>query len=89
MIEDPPARDELALKVLLAVAAEDQDVRPILQGQRVATMQRLQELTRHKAKADPEAELAWLLLLDALTLKAEAELRWLDLCELRLERRRP
>jgi DNA-binding PadR family transcriptional regulator len=86
--EDPPPRDELAIKVLLAVAAEDVDVAEILQSQRVATMERLQELTRHKRQADPEEELPWILLLDALILKAEAEIKWLDLCEERLRRRK-
>ncbi len=85
--DDPPTRDELAIKVLLAVAADDVDVSGILQGQRAATMERLQELTRHKRKADPERELPWILLLDALILKAEAEIRWLDLCEERLRQR--
>ena len=87
VVEDPPARDELAIKVLLAVAAEDVDVSAILQAQRAATMQRLQEYTRHKQKADPREELPWVLLLDALILKAEAEIKWLDLCEQRLRQR--
>ncbi|MFN0150437.1 MAG: PadR family transcriptional regulator [bacterium] len=85
---DPPSRDELALKVLLAVAADAVDVGAILQSQRVATLERLQQYTLHKRDADPERELPWMLLLDALILKAEAEVKWLDLCEERLRRRR-
>lgn len=85
--DDPPARDELAIKVLLAVAAEAVDVAPILQSQRERSMERLQRYTRLKAQADPERELPWLLLLDALVLKTEAEIRWLDLCEERLRAR--
>lgn len=87
VVDDPPSRDELAIKVLLAVAADAIDVRGILQAQRVATMEQLQRHTRLKAKADPERDLAWILLLDALILKADAELRWLDLCEERLRQR--
>lgn len=87
VVDDPPSRDELALKVLLAVAADAVDVREILHGQRAATLEQLQRLTRQKAKADPEQELPWVLLLDAMILKAEAEVRWLDLCEERLRRR--
>lgn len=87
VVEDPPARDELAIKVLLAVAAEDVDVSAILQRQRVASMEQLQQYTRHKQKADPEEELPWVLLLDALILKVEAEVKWLDLCEARLKAR--
>ena len=85
---DPPVRDELAIKVLLAIAADQVDVTEILQTQRTATMERIQEMTRHKRKADPETELPWLLMLDALILKAEAEVKWLDLCEAHLAGRK-
>lgn len=87
VVDDPPSRDELTIKVLLAAAADEADVIGIIQQQRVAMMDRLQQLNRHKRKADPEEELPWVLLLDALTLKASAELKWLDLCEERLQRR--
>ncbi len=88
VVDSPPSRDELALKVLLAVAADDVDVSRILRAQRVATMERLQQYTRHKRAADPKRELPWTLLLDALILKAEAEVKWLDLCEERLRHRK-
>ena len=87
-VDDRPVRDELAIKVLVALAAGSVDVTKILQAQRTATLERLQEWTRSKRRADPEADLAWLLLLDALILKAEAEVKWLDLCEERLRPRR-
>lgn len=82
-----PPRDELAIKVLLAIAAEDVDVTAVLQHQRTATLEQMQGYARAKQQADPETELPWLLLLDALSLKAEAEIRWLDVCEARLRRR--
>lgn len=84
---DPPPRDELAIKVLLAVAADRDDVSAILDSQRTATLERMGELTRQKQRADPERELPWVLLLDALLLKAKAELDWIDLCEARLRER--
>lgn len=87
VLENLPSRDELAIKVLLAVAADAVDVSEILQAQRVSAMERLQQYTRHKARSDPDRELPWVLLLDALILKAEAEVRWLDLCEERLRQR--
>lgn len=85
VIDDPPSRDELAIKVLLAVAADHTDVSAILQRQRVATLERMQGYTQHKLAADPQRELPWVLLLDALILKARAELDWIDLCEQRLQ----
>lgn len=87
VVDDPPARDELALKVLLAVAADAVDVSEILGAQRVATMERLQEYTREKRRTDPETELPWTLLLDSLILKARAEIEWIDRCEERLRQR--
>jgi hypothetical protein len=61
----------------------------ILQAQRTATVEGLQQLTRTKANADPDADLAWLLVVDSMIMHAEAEIRWLDLCEARLRRARP
>jgi DNA-binding PadR family transcriptional regulator len=86
VVPEGPARDELTIKVLLAVAAGDVDVGGILQRQRSATLSQLQAYTRRKAQADPDRDLAWLMLLDALIFKAEAEVRWLDACEARIRR---
>lgn len=86
VVPDGPARDELTIKVLLAIAASDVDVTDVLQRQRSATLAQLQAYTRRKAKADPDQDLAWLMLLDALIFKAEAEVRWLDACEARIQR---
>jgi hypothetical protein len=52
----------------------------------VATMRSLQEFTSLKAKAERDDDLAWLMMLDALIFQAEAESRWLELCEARLAR---
>jgi DNA-binding PadR family transcriptional regulator len=84
-----PARDELAIKLALAVGSPMADVRQVVQVQRSATMRALQELTRLKAGADADADLAWTLVLDALVFQAEAEIRWLDHCETRVARARP
>jgi DNA-binding PadR family transcriptional regulator len=81
--EGPP-RDELTIKVLLAVAAGDLDVTDVLQRQRSASVAQLQGYTRRKAQADPERDLAFLILLDALIFRTEAEIRWLDACEARI-----
>ena len=87
VVVDAPPRDELAMKVLIAVAAEDVDVTALLQRQRTAAVEQLQAYTRQKAHADPDTELPWVLLLDALILQTESQIRWLDLCDARLRRR--
>jgi DNA-binding PadR family transcriptional regulator len=79
-------RDELAIKLAVAVTAPDVDVTAIVQTQRGETMRTLQQLTRLKMDADEGADLAWLLVLDRLIFDTEAEARWLDHCESRLAR---
>jgi len=76
-----PARDELVIKVLLAIAYESLDAQEVIHAQRRATMERLQEYTARKRDADPVHDLPWILLLDALILRADAEARWLDRCD--------
>jgi DNA-binding PadR family transcriptional regulator len=80
-------RDELAIKLALAVTTPGVDVVSVVQTQRSSTMTSLQELTRLKVRAGAGAgELAWSLVLDSLVFRAEAEIRWLDHCEARVAR---
>lgn len=77
-------RDELVIKLALAVSAVGVDVRDIVQAQRSETMRAMRDFTRLKtqvpAPGDPitSPELAWSLVLDHHTFTAEAEVRWLD-----------
>jgi DNA-binding PadR family transcriptional regulator len=84
VVPDAPARDELTIKVLLAVAAGNVDVTGVLQRQRRASVEQLQAYTRRKAQADPTKDVAFLILLDALIFRTEAEIRWLDACDARI-----
>ena len=86
-----PPRDELAIKLAIAVTLPGVDVGTIIQRQRSATMASLQDYTRLKrtgraARPLEPADLAWSLVLDSLVFDAEAEVRWLDHCEARLRR---
>ena len=80
-------RDELAIKLALAVTVEDVDVPAVVQAQRTQSLRGLQDLTRLKQRATAEDDLAWLLVLEHLVFTAEAEVRWLDHVESRLLRR--
>jgi DNA-binding PadR family transcriptional regulator len=79
-------RDELAIKIAMAVTCPGQDVGAVLQKQRTSTMRTLQELTRLRAQANVKSDMAWLLVLDSMIFRAEAELRWLNHSETRLAR---
>lgn len=80
-----PPRDELAIKLALAVTVPGVDIGALIQRQRSATMQALQDYTRLKRTGDSD-DLAWSLVLDSLVFAAEAEVRWLDHCEARVRR---
>lgn len=85
-----PPRNELAIKLALAVTLPGVNVQTIIQAQRAASMRSLQDYT--KARRDTTAstragDTAWLLVLDSLIFQIEAEIRWLDLCEARMVQR--
>ncbi|MEE1754426.1 PadR family transcriptional regulator [Streptomyces sp. SP18CS02] len=90
-----PARDELAIKLAMAVGASGVDIRAVIQSQRHHTVKAMQDYTRLKAQAITALEggasqerddVAWLLVLEQLIFQTEAEARWLDHCEARLIR---
>ena len=92
-----PPRDELAIKLAMAVTVPGVDVPAVVQGQRRHSIKALQDYTRLKGRAlagqgaaapgsarSDGSDLAWLLVLDQLIFQTEAEIRWLDHCETRL-----
>jgi DNA-binding PadR family transcriptional regulator len=79
-------RQELTIKLVFAMRAGPEQVRDVVQHQLVATIASLQEFTKLKATAERDGDLAWLMMLDAFIFQAEAEERWLELCEARLAR---
>lgn len=72
-------RDELSIKIALAMSTPGIDARAVLQRQRTATMRDLQEHTRLLAHDD--ADLAWRVMLERLIAELDAQLRWLDRCD--------
>lgn len=87
---DPPPRDELMLKVLMAIETGRDHALAVITHQRTALFGVLQ---RHRRQPDVDvtdtASLTARLVTDALVVRAEADLRWLDLCESRVNRSAP
>lgn len=82
-----PPRNELAIKLALAVTTAGTDPTALIQAQRELSLRELQEHTqarRDVAANQRVTDTARLLVLDSLVFHAEAEVRWLDLCEARL-----
>jgi DNA-binding PadR family transcriptional regulator len=81
----PPPRDELLLKVLLAVEEGPDHALDVITGHRTALTRLLQQ---HRRTSRDGGDLAASLVAEALVARAEADLRWLDTCEARVLRAR-
>lgn len=84
-------RDEFFLKLMISLAAEDGDPRQVIYVQRASLYKELHAITAQRSQVDPHHELAHVLLLDQAVMHLEADLRWLEMIEARLDeiRRQP
>jgi len=84
-------RDEFFLKLMLSLATGQADPYRVIYIQRSSLYRELHTLTTRRTQADPRSELAQILLLDRAIMHLEADLRWLDMIESRLDevRRQP
>jgi len=80
-----PPRDELLIKVLVAVEVPGVDVHDVIQVHRRHLIEVMQRYTSIKADA-PEDDVALALAVDAELFRIEAAVRWLDAAEARLRR---
>ncbi len=77
-------RDEVFLKITLAVADDRARPERVISRQRATLYRDLHELTTRRSQLDTEAPLAHKLLLDKAIMHIEADLRWLEMTEARL-----
>lgn len=84
-------RDEFFIKLMLSLENEHANPYRVIQAQRNKLYQDLHDLTARRNHANPRRELAQIFLLDKSIMHLEADLRWLDLIEARLDdiRRQP
>lgn len=84
-------RDEFFIKLMISLASGVADPYKLIQAQRARLYQELHDITEQRSRADPQKELANILLLDKAVMYLEADLRWLDMTEARLDeiRRQP
>ncbi len=85
MPRDYRLRDEFYLKLMLAIVTRAERPHLVLHVQRRELFQELHDLTTRRNAANPALELAQILLLDSAIMHTEAELRWLDMVESRLD----
>jgi hypothetical protein len=80
----PPPRDEVVIKVLVALQIPQIDIRTILQAHRRHVIEVVQRYTRIKAEAS-EDDVPLALVADAQLFRLEAIVRWLDAADARLK----
>ncbi|TVZ05497.1 PadR family transcriptional regulator [Trebonia kvetii] len=80
-----PPRDDLVMKVLIAVRVPDTDVSEVIQAHRRYLIQLMQEWTRLK-EDDNGNDVAFSLVVDSELFRLDSVVRWLDAAEARLRR---
>jgi DNA-binding PadR family transcriptional regulator len=80
-----PPRDELVIKVLVALRVPGTDVREVIQAHRRYLVELMQQWTRIK-EADAGRDLALGLAVDAELFRLDAVVRWLDAADGRIKR---
>ena len=83
-----PPRDELLIKVLVAVGVRGVNVHDVVQVHRRHLLQLMQRYTVVKAEASAD-DVALALIVDAELFRIEAAVRWLDSAEVRLRQGLP
>jgi DNA-binding PadR family transcriptional regulator len=80
-----PPRDELVMKVLIALGVPGVDVHEVIQSHRRYLVQLMQEWTRLKEYA-ADRDLGFALVVDAELFRLDSVVRWLDAAEGRIRR---
>jgi DNA-binding PadR family transcriptional regulator len=83
--DSAPPRDELVIKVLVALTVPGVEVHEVLQVHRRHLIQLMQRYTRLKQDA-PADDVGLALVADAEIFRLEAVIRWLDAADVRLKR---
>ena len=78
-------RDEFFIKLMLGLVSGAADPDQLIHAQRAYLYKELHALTVQRTRIDPGKELTKLLLLDKAAMHLEADLRWLDMTEARLD----
>lgn len=78
-------RDEFFIKLIIGLVSGRADPQRLIQIQRVLLFQEMHAATNQRDEYDPHTEIAQILLVDKAIMHLEADLRWLDMIEVRLE----
>jgi DNA-binding PadR family transcriptional regulator len=80
-----PPRDELVMKVLVAVRVPGVDVHEVIQAHRLYLVELMQQWTRMKEE-EAESDMSLALVVDAELFRLDSVIRWLDAADGRIKR---
>jgi DNA-binding PadR family transcriptional regulator len=81
----PRPGDEFFVKLMLRLRLGAGEPRELLKLQRASLLRELHEVQSRRQGRSAESELAHILLLDQAAMRLEADLRWIDMVEARLD----
>jgi DNA-binding PadR family transcriptional regulator len=84
-VEPQHQRDEFFVKLMVALFSGEGCVEKIIQTQRSHLYQEMHSMTSLRDGHDPRTGMAQILLLDKAIMHLEADLRWMDITEMRIE----
>ncbi len=84
-VERAHQHDEFYIKLMLCLATAQASPRQVIQIQRAKLYQSLHGVIAQRNQSNPKTEMARILLFDKIAMHLEADLRWLDMIEARLE----
>lgn len=84
-VRDEPQQDAFYLKLMLSRDLDFVDTNRLIQIQRNGLYRDLHRITQTREKMDQRTELARIMIMDKAIMHLEADLRWLDMVESRLD----
>ncbi len=84
-VAEDHVRDEFFIKLMIALALEEVNAIEIIRIQRNTLYQQLHNVTHQREDTKPDQDLARVLMLDKTVMHLEADLRWLEMIEGRLD----
>jgi DNA-binding PadR family transcriptional regulator len=82
---EEPRQDPFYLKLILSLDFDEVDASRLISIQRTALYQELHRITEQRQTLDPHCQLSQILLMDKAAMHLEADLRWLEMIESRLD----
>jgi DNA-binding PadR family transcriptional regulator len=83
-VRDYKLGDTFYIKMVLSLLRAPVEPEQVMMSQRRELYQQLHNVTELRQQANPQTQLPWIMLLESAIMHLEADLRWIEMCEARL-----